>query len=421
MESVMTLAFSKPNIIESINRLIYEWSDLELRVVADRITDTGIAELWFYHWEEHNQALLHTAKTNLLSSSTMGQLAKRMAKHSADIPWSEVLTFITANTIEYQRQGEPPVLIEPSEEPPSHPGYYIEPLVMKGVPTVVFGEKGVNKTTLGLIALGLIATGSYSNYSLTASEPKRVAMLDWESNQELTRYTLSKLVHGNTIPRFTLPYLRCKQTLADDVNRIAHFLSDSHAQVVLVDSLGQAAGSDRYDSAGKASALKFFECLRQLNLTALIIGQTAKGEEAKKTIFGSTFFTYYSRNIFELRAVQDDMDENILHLALLHRESNYSKRYPPIGWRVAYSDTTIEVQSESVSLAQFLESVSQTKALLDLLKEGPKSRQDIKQGLEIPLGQVGVLLSRLKKRGLVIDLGQGKWKLVGDEKEGVNS
>jgi len=410
----MTLPFSKPSIQESLNQLIFEWSDLELRVIADRITDAGTAELWFYHWNGHNQSLLHTAKVNLLSSTTMGQLAKRMTSHSSDVPWTEVLTFVTANTIDFQRRGEPPAIIEPTEEAPIHPGYYLEPIVMKGVPSVIFGEKGVNKTTLGLICLGLIATGSQSDFGLSATEQANVALLDWESNEELTRYTLSKLVHGGVIPHFKLPYLRCKQTLADDINRIANFLTEHHARVVMVDSLGQAAGSDRYDTGGKATALKFFECLRQLSVTSLIIGQTTKEEEAKRTIYGSIFFTYYSRNIFELKALEDELDPNTLHLALIHRETNYSKRYPTLGWAVHYIENTIEIQSESVSLSQFLETASQTKVLLELLEEGPKHRKEIQEEMGITLGQVGVVLNRLKKRGLVRELNRGLWALCSD-------
>jgi hypothetical protein len=409
----MALSFIKPQIQEAFNQLIFEWPDLELKVIADRISEAGTAELWFYHKNKQNQSLLHTAKVNLLSSPTMGQLTKRMTTYSSDVPWPEVMTFITANTVEYQRRGEPPIIIEPSTELPSHPGYYIEPIVMKNVPSVIFGEKGVSKTTLGLICLGLIATGAQSDFGLTANEKANIALLDWESNEELTRYVLSKLVYGGVIPRFSLPYLRCKQTLADDINRIANFLTDHQARVVLLDSLGQAAGSDKYDSAGKASALKFFECLRQLNVTSLIIAQTAKGEEAKRTIYGSTFFTYYSRNIFELRAVEDEMDESILHLALIHQESNYSKRYAPLGCTIHYTESTIEVQPEQVSISQFVEAVSQTKALLDLLNTGPKHRQEMKEYLDISAGQIGVLLTRLKKRGLVIDEGNGVWKLVG--------
>ena len=77
----------EPIVNQAINRLTYQWDGLDLLVEADRITDAGQAELWFYHNNDTGNKLLHIAKVNLLSSSTMTQLAKRMGNHSQDIPW----------------------------------------------------------------------------------------------------------------------------------------------------------------------------------------------------------------------------------------------------------------------------------------------------------------------------------------------
>ncbi len=408
------LPYSEPKIDESIGRLTYLWPDLALKVVADRITDAGTAELWFYNNNGTGDTLLHTTKANLLSTSTMAGIAKRMKSHSEDVPWIPVLTCISAKTMEYSRRGEPGVVIEPSESEAVHPGYYIEPVIMKGVPNIIYGDKGVNKTTSCLTMLGIIALGSDdSSTGLISLNSAKVAMLDWQANKELTSYTVSRLVLGDTITWFALPYLRCKQPLADDIDRIANFLHDNQTQVVLIDSLGQAAGSDKFDTSGKGAALKFFEALRQLNLTSLIIAENAKGEETgRKTIFGSTYFTYYARNIFELRGKQDEMNENEMHIALFHQESNYSKKYQPLGFNLTYTDSTIKIASEPVSLSAFLERASQMKALLEFLSEGAKTRQSVSQKLGVSLKHAGVLLNRAKNRELVISLGSGMWGLI---------
>ena len=68
----MAFEWIEPVVTTAINRLSYRWDTLALLIEADRVTDVGQAELWFYH---HNGAtpnkLLHIAKVNLLSSSTM--------------------------------------------------------------------------------------------------------------------------------------------------------------------------------------------------------------------------------------------------------------------------------------------------------------------------------------------------------------
>lgn len=410
----MAFEWIEPSVTPAINRLSYRWDSLDLLIEADRITDVGQAELWFYHANGATpHKLLHIAKTNLLSSSTMTQLAKRMATHSEDIPWTQVLTYITKTTMEYQRRGEPGVTLQPVSAEVLRPAYYIDPVVMKGVPNVLFGEKGVNKTTLALAMLGLILVGyEGSPCGLMPSGTGKVAMLDWEANQELTNYTVARLIEGETILYYELPYLRCKQTLVDDIDRIGNFLHDNEVDVVLIDSLGQAAGSDKFDSSGKASALRFFEALRQLNITSLIIGQTAKGEEKQRTIFGSTYFTYYSRNIFELKSKQDELDDSQAHLALFHQESNYSKKHQPLGFLCSYTETSIAMGSESVSVSEFLEKASQTKDIIEFLKTGAKTRHAVALELGMSDNQTSVQLNRLARRKLVINLGSGMWGVL---------
>ena len=411
----MSFPWTEPEVIESINRLTYRWQPLDLLIEADRITDAGQAELWFYHNNDTGNKLLHIARVNLLASPTMTQLAKRMVTQSEDIPWPQVLTYITKTAMEYQRRGEPGIILQPVSAEELKPVFYLEPMIIKGVPNIIFGEKGVNKTTLGLMALGLIEIGyQESPTGLAPALTVKTGILDWEGTKDLTLYTIARLIEGETIPYFEPAYLRCKHTLADEIDRVANFIHDNRIEVLLIDSLGQAAGSDKFDTSGKAAALRFFECLRQLNVTSLIIAQTSKSEEGRKTIYGSTYFTYYARNIFELRGKSDDADNDRLHLALLHQEGNYTRKYPPLGFQVHYTDTTISISREEVLLSQFLERASQTKALLEFLSDGTKTVGAISLALSLSDRRTRALLSRAKKRGLVINLGSGLWGLLSE-------
>ncbi len=411
------IPFTEPTVTESIGKLVFLWPLMELKVVTDRITDTGTAELWFYHHNDTGDSLLHTTKANLLSTSTMGQISKRMSQHSDDIPWQQVLTYISAHTMESQRRGEQGVIIEPDLAHITHPGYFIEPIILKGLPSVIYGDKGVNKTSMALSLLGIVANeDTDSPTELVAIKKTNVGMLDWQSNKEIIDYTLGRLIKGQTIKPFKLPYLRCKQRLTDDIDHIANFITEYQLNLVLIDSLGQAAGSDKFDSAGKGAALQFFECLRQLNITSLIIAENAKNEgEGKKTIFGSAYYTYYARNVFELKGKVDEINEDRSHLALFHQEANYSKKYPPMGFCIDYTDTTISISREAVSVSQFLEKASQTKAMLEFLKDGAKAVKTISSELDLPDNRVRVMLTRAKRRKLVVDLGSGMWGLLGEE------
>ena len=47
--------------------------------------------------------------------------------------------------MEYQRRGEPAKILQPTSAETLKPIYYIEPLIIKGVPNIIFGDKGVGQ------------------------------------------------------------------------------------------------------------------------------------------------------------------------------------------------------------------------------------------------------------------------------------
>lgn len=409
------IPFSNPAISESINRLTYNWADMDLIITADRIADAGNAELWFYHNNGSGRQLLNISKVNLLSTTTMAGVAKRMLSHSGDIPWQQVLTYIASTTIEYSRRGEPGVTLKPVSAEQNKPTYLVHPLIMEGVPNVIFGDKGVNKTTLGLLSIGLLSCGwDTSPSGLTGSAEIKGGILDWEGTKELTNYTLARLVEGGTFPYCEPEYLHCKIRLTDDIDRIGNWVVDHNIKFLLIDSLGAAAGSDKFDSAGKAAALSFFEALRSLNVTSLIIAQNSKSEEGKKTIFGSTYYTYYARNVFELRKGKDTASQDDLHIALIHTEGNYSKRFAPIGFCITYTDTSILVQHEEVTLAELKDRIEDTQAICEFLRIERKmcSADIIAEAIGKPKATTLVVLSGLKKKGKVVNPSRGFWGLA---------
>ncbi len=406
------LKLGEPQIDEGIGSINYLWPDVGIEVEAKRLRDEGKAELWFFHRNGSGKKLLHVAEVNLLASATMTSLAKRMTVHGL-LPWAELLTDVTSKTMVFLRKGEPGIIIVPEMGKAVHPGYYLEPVIMRGVPNVIYGDKGVNKTILSLLFLGLITLGETTNpYGLTVHEPAKTGILDWESNKELTNYTLSRLIQGESVDYHTIAYLKCRQNLPDEIERIKDWTHKNNLDVVLLDSLGAAAGSDKYDSAGKAAALRLFEAVRQLNVTPLIIAQNAKGDEGKKTIYGSTYYTYYARNIFELRKLPDADDSNETSVVLIHQESNYSKRYDPIGFRLNFTDESIKVEHREVLASELYERISQAKSALEFLTDGSKSIRAIAEYLGTNMNTTGVLMSRLRKGQKVVSLGGGMWGLA---------
>ena len=418
--------YQTPQVIKLLDGYHIRWMHGEVAyfdMVAHRVHEKSgatYAEVTINHM--YAERSLVSLQVNLSSKRGRDDLIRRMEelegkRRQSDLDtvvnWPEIIELFCSEIIQRERLGEPGLILEPNEDKATHPGYYIEPVVTRGVPTVLFGDKGVAKTTLLLTLLSLIQTGLSDNpLELPNVSQGNVGLLDWESTHDLTLYTISRLRRGGSIPQFKLPYLRCESTLSDEIERIGNWIAENHITLVGIDSLGQAAGSDRFDSAGKGAALNFFKALRQLNVTSLIIAQNSKNEETNhKTIYGSTYFTYYTRSIFELKRSKNDSGDD-MHLGLIHQESNYSKRYPPMGLSLAYSDTSITMVREPVNLSEFLDKVNKAVELLDFLKDGAKSIKAIAIAIELSEDRVRVMLSQQKKRGKVQNLSTGMWGLA---------
>jgi len=106
-----------------------------------------------------------------------------------------------------------------------------------------------------------------------------------------------------------------------------------------------------------------------------------------------------------------------MSVALFHHESNYSKKYEPRGFNISYSDQAIRITSEAVNARQFMEKVSQSAEILDLLAGGAMTLKAIGSALDTSENQTRVVLHRLRDRGKILQLGQGLWGLKAEEVE----
>ena len=307
------------------------------------------------------------------------------------------------------RQGEPTQELWTHQDV-KPPEYLLEPILFKGLPTVIFGEKGVAKSTLSL-ALYTCLTLPWEDNPLELTPPNhavKTMILDWETEQDIVLWSLKRLQEGSGLPHFPLYYRRCNLPLKDDLEQIQKALKSRDIEAVIIDSLGAAAGSD--DLKGKDSALGYFEALRSLKVSSISLAQTSKNQDDKrKTIFGSTYFTYYARNIFEL-CKSDDTD--VMRIALFHRSSNLSKLYNPMGFRIDYNGNKMEIKREAVSYGEFIKKISGQASLLESLKVSPKSARELAEDIGWAESSTRVLLSRLKKQGRVINLPDKTWGLV---------
>ena len=347
---------------------------------------------------------------NFSASQTLNHLIRDMENKDTEAPWNEIIPQIAIHTIEQARRGEPVIILSTWDEVEAPP-WILFPLLLEGQATVIFGEKGLGKSTLCLIiASCLILPWQDNPFSFIINEKCHpVLYLDWEANHKIVQNQLRKMQRGMGLPCYEMSYRRCMLPLAEDLEQVMRHVQDVKAEVIIFDSLGLAAGGELNDSG---PAIAFFNALRQLNTTALIVGQTAKDKDKPRTIYGNAFYTYLARSIWQIASVHEPGDTE-MNIGLFHRWANYSAKHHPLGFKLSFSENTIEVAPEDPkTVSEFRDLLGSRQQILAELKDGSREAKELAEALGLPRETVNKTLYRMKLRGQVVLLPNKTWGLA---------
>jgi hypothetical protein len=396
---------NKPSITEGVGFINYTWPELGLRVMVERYTEEGIAEMSFFKSNGSCELLLHKTRANLLSTTTMNSLSKRLENNSNSLPWLDVLTYVTGKTIEIARRGEPAEELWPSEDVTLAPDYLCEPLLYLNHPTVIFGDYGSAKSLFALV-VATICELPYSDNTLGLTTPEESVpclYLDYEDDKSSFHKRWSALQAGFGKGPLPILYKRMTATIADSVEQLKKLVISKNIRLLIVDSLGPAARGNLNDPE---PAIKYHAALRQLIITSLTLAHCSKDQFTKKrTIFGSVFFTNLARSVWECKADQDT-GENETVISLKHTKANLSRLHQPLGYRFNFSEKSISVTKVNLidtGLSGELPLQIRIKALLG---RGPMPTKQISENLEANEHSVRTVLNRMAKKSTIIKVGE---------------
>jgi hypothetical protein len=397
-------------VTEGIGVISYGWPEYGLRVKAERVTDEGSAELWFYSTNGASESLLHTTRVNLMSTPTMNSLAKRLERNSEDVSWTDVLTYITGKTMEIARRGEPVEEIWPAEDDTLKVAYLLEPLLNYHHPNVWFGEYGSLKSLFAL-ATAYILQPPYHDNDLglvTAGQPTKCLYLDYEDDPSSFRKRWSALERGFGKGAMPILYKRMTSPLSDSVEQLRAIKDDKDIGLLIVDSLGPAAGGNLNDPE---SAIKYNAALRQLGDTSLTLAHTSKDQLTKRrTIFGSVFFTNLARSVWECRAEQETGEDEAV-IILKHNKANLSRLHPPLCYRFTFTDTTIGIEKSDLIDTGLSGQLPLSWQIKNLLRKGSFTVKEIAEQLESGVDTTGRTLRRMRAKNRVLKLEGDTWGL----------
>ena len=403
-----------PQVTENISSIEYLFEDLGIKINVERMSDEGKAELWVFSLNgEGDYKLLHTTSTNLMSTSTMNSVAKRLKEHSETIEWTDVLTFITAKTMEIVRRGEPvrEVGLKPDKMKLE---YTCFPILEKGQPTTMYGPGGNGKSYLAGY-IGCLVQFNISGVNGWLPTAGNVLYLDWEADYEVHMRRTWAIKKGLGITtNETFLYRYCSQPLVYDIDQIRRIVFENKIDLAIIDS--QMAASSHIPGDPSVSISQFYGALRSLRCTTLTIDHQNKEGE----LYGSIAKTNRARSQFELQKSQEPED-TFIQVALVHRKHNEGKHLKSIGIKINFiedKDGGLEevkfLDCDVAGIPQLAVSGSTLKdRILNHLSNGKATPEEIQDSLEgTTLNGIKVTLTRLKKDDKVVSLGNKEWGLL---------
>ncbi len=288
----------------------------------------------------------------------------------------------------------------------SPPEYLLNPLIVKNMPNVIFGDPGTFKSTIALALAGILLLKDVDNPLHLVPYKQEIAslFLDWENDYETTHWQQIRLRNGLDLPPVVISYRKCSLPLVRDLTQIKKQIEDSKSQLLIVDSVGLACGGELKETQ---PALDFYAGLRQLEITSLLLAHTKKEDGLVKTMYGNVYFEAQARNIWEIRKVQEAGELDI-DIALFNtKPPPFAKKHKPLSYHITFEEDKIMIeQRDATSIPEFVERMGNNQRILNHLKTGAYEPTEIAEALGIKQSSVRVALLRLKAKNLVVKVGE---------------
>lgn len=408
----MSAEASNTDILEMTNlgsALVFDLKSQGIRIELSKIRETQDcrikALMQVTDAGEHGKCLYRDAY-NLTSSQEAAALAVKLSAHYPHLDWLDILGHISDKAIAIMRPFADISTIW-SDQPYMPQTYKLEPIVVENEINVLFGDGGTGKSYLALL-FAIVMTLPWRDNPLGLN-PKmaKVLYLDWESgDQNRISHRLKKLLTGHGLPDMAIDYARCMMPLADEQDHLIKYIRKNSIDLIIVDSLAPACGGD---PNAAETAIRFYQALRQLGCTSLVIAHQSKTDEGKKSIYGSVFFRNLARSVWHVKSNQEAGD-NILCISLAHNKENDGGKKPDIGFKMTFDVDAVNVERVEYGATAKPPKRSAIDDIMDAIEAGYNTTKSIAELTGIKQDTVYKTLSR--KEGEAVKREGDSWILL---------
>ena len=407
---------AKPNIKPTTAGYDLLWLEDQITVEVSRLhthTDGRVTGEIFIR--NGSKAIKPPSQINFVAERTRDSLVKSLTDtFPGKAEWRKIIDELCYYVLELTRQGEP-VIEAWSGENVQPPKYLLDPFLIEGYPSIIFGDPGSIKSTLALVLSQVVTFPWVDNPMglMAPTRPHKVLYLDWETDFATITWQLTMLERGMGLGSCMVHYRRCTLPLANDVAEIKKKIAELNIDLIILDSLGLATGGELKEAA---PVLAFFAALRQLATTSLILAHSPKDNEnvKNKSIYGSVFFQAQARNIWEIRKSQEQGSDTA-DIALYHKKpAPFQQYHSPLGFTLKYHDIDKLAisQNDPKSVPDLLERMGTRTRILQYMKEVNEtmSAKEIAEGTGV--ANINKTMTDLKNAGKVVHPERGLWGLA---------
>jgi len=330
---------------------------------------------------------LHQARVNLSSTTARDRLAKHLGTLTPKekLQWGRLVEQLCVAVLRRERQGEPLQRVGRLIGT-LRTADRIERLLPHGKPTLWYGPAGAGKGWMATFAAVCVQTGT----PLAALRVRQgnVLYLDWEDSAETLNERVQVVTAGLDLDAAPeIAYRKCRRTLHRDLHAIMRDVADVAADLVIIDSVGLAAGAAG-DRGYEDVALTLFDCVRYLEPATVLLIDHVTGEASRENkVIGKAFGSYYkmaeARCAWEVRAEREE-GADTSSVGFYHTKFNHSMRYPAMGFRLEFGPSDpgdpplyVRLRREDLRAGRIAGIVRRapayTKDIAELLDEGEPS------------------------------------------------
>ena len=301
------------------------------------------------------------------------------------------------------RAGDAPMEINTNDEFEGLQ-WLVKPFVLESVPNIIYGPPSSMKSLIAMAIGASVIVGLPIIPGTVVYKQGPVLILDWESAFEICSSRWRKIIGKR---EETITYKACNLPLIDELEAIGAVIEEKRPALIIIDSLGPAAGGDLNNPE---TALTFYYGLKQLETPTLTIAHAPKNQPT--SIYGSVFFSAIPKNIWTIKRLDSSADNLEFMIAMSQEKFTTGFLHDPIGLRVKFIENESRVTFTSFELGDLypdlFTNLSLGKRILLVVKSSDGvTRDEIADILGISKEAIRKELFRLRKQNL-IDERKGK-------------